>query len=142
MWILQLSINKLNEEIRKAKPELYGKFDRNKSEEIISTLEKHNELSRKYLQQRKIKKLNYVKFKAKNQSQNEEIIHTDKRTNECYKLSYAAVLKRKRNTNLQRKFSKQNLPENEPNNSIKNLTHFVAVVQIEAHLLRYCSKSN
>ena len=36
------------------------------------------------------------------------------------KLSYAAVLKRKSNANLRRKFSKQNLAENEPNNSVKN----------------------
>ena len=70
-----------------------------------------------------LNKFNYVKFKPKNQSaseEKEEIIHTEKRTNEHCKPSYAAVLKRKSNANLRRKFSKQNLVENEQNNSVKN----------------------
>ena len=41
------TINKVNEEIEKAKAELHGKPDRNEREEIISTLEKNDELSRK-----------------------------------------------------------------------------------------------
>ena len=39
-----------------------------KHEEIISTLEKNDELNRKDLQQRKTKKFNYLKLKPKNQS--------------------------------------------------------------------------
>ena len=117
------TINKVNEEIEKPKVELHTKRDRNEREEITSTLEKNDELNRKHLQQRKTKKFNYLKFKPKNQSpseENEEIIHTEKRTNEHHKPSYAAVLKRRSNTNLRRKFSKQNLAENEQNNSVKN----------------------
>ena len=82
--------DKVNEEIEKTKVELQAKLDRNEREEIISTLEKDEELNRKNLQQRKIKKFNYLKFKPKNQSlseENEEIIHTEKRTNEHYKPS-------------------------------------------------------
>ena len=52
----------------------------------------------KQLQQRKTNKFNYLKFKPKNHPRledNEEIIHTEKITNEHHKPSYAAVLKRK-----------------------------------------------
>ena len=79
------TINKVNEEIQKIKAELHAKLDRNKREEIISTLEQNDELNRKHLQQRKTNKLNYLKFKLKTQSPseaNEEVIHTEKRTNE------------------------------------------------------------
>ena len=89
----------------------------------ISTLEKNDELNRKHLQQRTTKKLNYLKFKPKNQSlsdENKEINHKEKATNKYYKSSYAIVLKRKSNTNSRRKFSKQNPAENEPSNSVKN----------------------
>ena len=48
------------------------------------------------------------------------MIHTEARTNKHTKLSYTAVLKRRSNANLRRKFSKQNLAENEQNNSVKN----------------------
>ena len=85
------------------KIELHAKYDRIEREEIISSLEKNDELNRKHLQQRKIKKFNYLKLKPKNQppsEENEEIIHTKKRTNVHYKPSYAAVLKEKRNTKL------------------------------------------
>ena len=108
------TINKVNEEIEKTKVELHAKLDRNEREEIVSTLEKNDELNRKHLQQRKTKKFNYLKFKPKNQPPSE------KRTNEYHKPSYAAVLKRRRNTNLRRKFSKQNLAENKQNNFVKN----------------------
>ena len=97
------TINKVIEEMEKTKAELHEKLDRNEREETISTLEMNDELNRKHLQQRKTKKFNYLKFKPKNQSpseENEEIIHTEKRTNEHHKLSYAAVLKRRSNTNL------------------------------------------
>ena len=117
------TINKVNEEIEKTKVELHAKLDRNEREDIISILEKNDELNRKHLQQRKTKKFNCLKFKPKNQSpseENEEIIHTEKRTNEHQKPSYATVLKRRSNTNLRRKFSKQNLAENEQNSSVKN----------------------
>ena len=117
------TINKVNEKIEKTKVELHAKLDRNEREEIISILEKNDELNRKHLQQRKTKKFNYLKFKPKNQSpseENEEIIHTEKRTNEHQKPSYAAVLKRRSNTNLRRKFGKQNLAQNEQNSSVKN----------------------
>ena len=63
----------------------YTQLDRSEREEIVSTLKKNNELNRKHLQQRKIKKFNYIKFKPKNQSpseENEEIILTEKRANE------------------------------------------------------------
>ena len=116
-------MSKLNEEIKKTKAELHSKLDRNEREKIISTLEKNDELNRKHLQQRKTKKLNYLKFKPKNQSlsdENEEINHKEKRTNKHYKSSYAVVLKRKSITNSRRKFSKQNPAENEPSNSVKN----------------------
>ena len=75
----------------------YTQLDRSEREEIVSTLKKNNELNRKHLQQRKIKKFNYIKFKPKNQSpseENEEIILTEKRANEHYKPSYAPVLKK------------------------------------------------
>ena len=86
-------------------------------------LKRDDELNRKHLQQRKIKKFNYLKFKPRSQclsEENQEIIHTEKRTKEHYKPSSVIVLKRRSNTNLRRKFSKQNLAENEQNNSIKN----------------------
>ena len=117
------TINKVNEEIEKTKVELHTKLDRNEREEIISTLEKNDELNRKHLQQRKTKKFNYLKFKPKNQSpseENEEIIHTEKRTYKHHKTAYAAVFKRRSNTKLRRIFSKQNLAENEQNNSVEN----------------------
>ena len=44
------TINKVNEEIEKTKVELHAKLDRNEREEIISTLEKNDELIRKQLQ--------------------------------------------------------------------------------------------
>ena len=59
------TINKVNEEIEKTKVELHAKLDRNEREEIISTLEKNDELNRKHLQQRKTKKFNYLIFKPK-----------------------------------------------------------------------------
>ena len=62
------TINKVNEEIEKIKAKLHAKLDRNKREEIISTLEQNDELNRKHLQQRKTNKLNYLKFKLKTQS--------------------------------------------------------------------------
>ena len=101
--ICDQTITKANEEIEKTKAELHAKLDRIEREEIISTLEKNDQLNRKHLQQRKTKKFNYLKFKPKNQcpsEENEEIILTEKRTNEHYKPSYAAVLNRKSNTNL------------------------------------------
>ena len=70
---------------------------------------------------KKTKKFNYLKFKSKRQStseQNGEIIETEKRTNKHYKPSHAAVLKRRSNTNLRLKFSKQNLADNEQNNYV------------------------
>ena len=77
------TISKVNEVIEKTKGELNTKFDRNEREEIISALEKNDELNRKHRQQRKTKKFNYLKFKPKNQSpsaENKEIVHTEKRT--------------------------------------------------------------
>ena len=73
--------------------------------------------------QRNTKKFNYLKSKPKNQSpseENEEIIHNEKRPSDHFKPLYAALLKRKSNTNLWRKFNKQNLAENETNNFVKN----------------------
>ena len=92
------TISKVNEETEKTKAELHANLDRNERDEIISTLEKNDELNRKHLQQRKTKKI-----KPKNQSpseENEEIIHTEKRTNKHYKPSLTAVFKRKSNRNL------------------------------------------
>ena len=114
------TINKVNEEIEKTKVELHAKLDRNEREEIISTLGKKDETT---YNKKKTKKFNYLKFKPKNQcpsEENEEIIHTEKITNEHHKPSYAALLKRRSNTNLRRKFSKQNLAENKGTNSVKN----------------------
>ena len=76
----------------------------------------------KRLPTKKKKKFNYLKFKPKiNPPQKKtEIIDTEKRTNEHNKPSYAAVLKRRNNTNLRCKLSKQNLSENEQNNSVQN----------------------
>ena len=59
------TINKVNEEIEKSKVELHAKLDRNEREEIISTLEKNDELNRKHLQQRKTKKCNYLNLNLK-----------------------------------------------------------------------------
>ena len=82
------TISKINEEIEKSnekkKTELQAKLDRNESEEVISTLENNNELNSIHLKQRKAKKSNFLKLKPKNQypsEENEEIIHTGKRTN-------------------------------------------------------------
>ena len=108
------TITTANEEIEK-KVELHAKLDRDEREEIIFALEKNDELNRKNLQQCKLKKFDYLKRKPKNQSpseENEEIIHTEKRTSEHYKPSRIAVLKIRSNTNLQREFSKQHLAEN------------------------------
>ena len=94
---------------------------RKKREEVISTLEKNDELNEKHIQ--KTKKFDYLKFKPKNQSpleENKEIITQKNRANKHYKLSYAVVLKRKSNINLRPKFSKQKLAANETNNSVKN----------------------
>ena len=94
---------------------------RKKREEVISTLEKNDELNEKHIQ--KTKKFDYLKFKPKNQSpleENKEIITQKNRTNKHYKLSYAVVLKRKSNINLRPKLSKQKLAANETNNSAKN----------------------
>ena len=77
------TISKVNQVIEKTKGELNTKLDRHEREEIISTLEKNDELNRRHRQQRKTKKFNYLKFKPKNQSpsgENKEIIHTEKRT--------------------------------------------------------------
>ena len=109
--------------MRKSKKlELHAKLDWNKLEEILSALERKDELNRKHLQQRKTKKFNYLKFTPKNQisfGRKRRNHSHKKRTNEHYKLSYAAALKRKRSTNLRRKFSKQNLAKNKQNNSVK-----------------------
>ena len=59
------TINKVNEEIEKTKVKLNAKPDRKEREEIISTLEKNDELNRKHLQQRKTNKFNYLKIKPK-----------------------------------------------------------------------------
>ena len=82
------TISKINEEIEKSNKkknaELQAKLGRNESEEIISTLENNNELNSIHLKQRKAKKSNFLKLKPKNQypsEENEEIIHTGKRTN-------------------------------------------------------------
>ena len=48
------TIDKLNEEVEKTKVELHAKLDRNEREEIISTIEKNDELNRKHLQQRNL----------------------------------------------------------------------------------------
>ena len=90
-------MRKSNNQVKRKNAELHTKLDRNESEEIISTLEKNNELNSIHLKQRKIKKFNFLKLKPKNQypsEENEEIIHTGKRTNQHYKKSYAAVLKK------------------------------------------------
>ena len=82
------TISKINEEIEKSnekkQTELQAKLDRNESEEVISTLENNNELNSIHLKQRKAKKSNFLKLKSKNQypsEENEEFIHTGKRTN-------------------------------------------------------------
>ena len=101
--------------------ELRVSLNRKKREEVISTLEKNDELNEKHIQ--KTKKFDYLKFKPKNQSpleENKEIITQKNRTNKHYKLSYAVVLKRKSNINLRPKLSKQKLAANETNNSAKN----------------------
>ena len=102
------TISKVNEEIEKSREkkknaELHAKLDRNKSEEIISTLQKNNELNSIHLKQRKTSRFIFLKLKPKNQylsEENEEIIHTGKRTNQHYKKSYAAVLKKKEQKSL------------------------------------------
>ena len=66
------TINKVNQVIEKTKGELNTKLDRNEREEIISALEKNDELNRRHRQQRKTKKFNYLKFKPKNQSPQEK----------------------------------------------------------------------
>ena len=69
------------------------------------------------------KKINYLKFKPKYHTtveENEQTIGIEKKSNEEHKWSYAAVLKRNSNSNLRRKFSKQNFTENNINDSVKS----------------------
>ena len=91
------TIDKLNEEVEKTKVELHAKLDRNEREEIISTIEKNDELNRKHLQQRNLIMLN-LNLNINSPQKKTKLIHTEKRTNEHYKLS--CVLKRRSNTYL------------------------------------------
>ena len=91
------TLRKVIEEVQKTEAELHTKLDRNELE-IISSLEKSDGLDRKIATTKK-NKFNYLKFKPKNHPRledNEEIIHTEKITNEHHESSHAAVLKRKR----------------------------------------------
>ena len=90
-------MRKSKNQVKRKNAELHAKLDRNESEEIISTLEKNNELNSIHLKQRKTKKFVFLKLKPKNQYlslRKRRNIHTGKRTNQHYKKSYAAVLKK------------------------------------------------
>ena len=54
------TINKVSEEIEKTKTELNTKLDTNECNEIFLKLEKNGKLNRKHLQERKVKKSNYL----------------------------------------------------------------------------------
>ena len=61
------TINKVPEEIEKTKTELNTKLDTNECNEIFLKLDKNGKLNRKYLQQRKLKNIDYLNFKPKHQ---------------------------------------------------------------------------
>ena len=60
-------MRKSKNEVKRKNAELHAKLDRNESEEIISTLEKNNELNSFHLKQRKTKKFIFLKLKPENQ---------------------------------------------------------------------------
>ena len=60
-------MRKSKNQVKRKNAELHAKPDRNESEEIISTLEKNNELNSIHLKQRKTKKFVVLKLKPKNQ---------------------------------------------------------------------------
>ena len=60
-------MRKSKNQVKRKNAELHAKLDRNESEEIISTLEKNNELNSIHLKQRKTKKFVVLKLKPKNQ---------------------------------------------------------------------------
>ena len=110
------TIENVSEGIEKIKRELNQQLNYNEREEIISALVKNDKLNKKHTEQRKRKKFNYLKYKPKikNTSKKNEPPHqTERPTSEHQKPPYSSVLNRKSNTNLRRKFSKQNLAYND-----------------------------
>ena len=65
------TISKVNEELWE-KGEIYVKLDINEVKEIVSTLDKNDELNRKPLKKIKTEKINYLNFKPKSPSPSEE----------------------------------------------------------------------
>ena len=59
-------MRKSKNQVKRKNAELHAKLNRNESEEIISTLEKNNELNSIHLKQRKTKFV-FLKLKPKNQ---------------------------------------------------------------------------
>ena len=57
-------MRKLKNQVKRKNAESHAKFDRNESEQIISTLEMNNELNSIHLKQRKTKKFCFSKTKT------------------------------------------------------------------------------
>ena len=113
----------VSEGIEKTKRELNQQLNDNEREGIIAALQNNDEVDKKYLEQHKRKKFNYLKYKPKtqnafeiNESSDQPERPTNEYTNEYQKPLYSSVLKRKSNTNLRRKFSKLKLAYNDNNN--------------------------
>ena len=112
------TIENISEGIAKTKRELNQQLNDNEREEIIAASQRNDEVNKKHLEQRKRKKFNYLKYKPKTENPFETRKSSDqpeRPTIEHQKPLYSSVLKRKSNTNLQRKFSKQNLAYNNKN---------------------------
>ena len=107
-------------EIKETPKELNNKLENEEREEINAALRKNNEINRKYLLQRKNKKFTNLKYKptrpTTETTEFEQGLQFHRKTdNPSGKPTYANILRKQTNTNIQRKLSKQNIAETNNN---------------------------
>ena len=98
---MKKNIENISEGIEKTKRELNQQLNDNEREEIISALQKNEELNKKH-QHQKRKKFNYLKCKSKTKNTSETngpTYQTETPTSEHQRLLYYSVLKRISSTN-------------------------------------------
>ena len=106
------TIETISLEIKETQKELNNKLENKERKEIKSNLRKNEEINRKHLQKKKEKKKSSC-LKIKPTTWITISMKTD---NPRGKPIYASILRKRSNTNIQRKLRKQNIAEN--NNSI------------------------
>lgn len=107
-------------EIKETEKELNNKLENEEREEIKTTLRNNDEINRKHLLQRKSKNFTYLEYKPTRRiTETTELEHGlqfhRKTGNPGGKPTYASILYKWSNTNIQGKLSKKNIAETNTN---------------------------